>query len=491
MTLYIRLIIKPLAVACILIIVSACTGIRQSEVSRAGLSSTRVNAWLTTGDKSKLLKHEIGPNFTYAALKNAAVIDVDPTIRYQTMVGFGASITDSSAWLLQNKLNAQQRHELMKELFGRETNGVGFDFVRLTIGASDFSLRHYSLNDIPKGETDFELKSFNLNSMQPDVIPTMREALAINSGLHVMASPWSAPAWMKSTGNLIKGTLKPEAYEVFSKYLIRYVDEMNKEGVPISSLTLQNEPHFEPEDYPGMRLDPKQRIKIVSDHLGPALVRRKGRMELVDWDHNWDEPQSPMTVLADSKANPYITGIGWHCYAGHVQIQASLHDSFPDKDTWFTECSGGEWKPHWHETFPWMVKHIVIGSTRGWAKGVLMWNLALDENHGPHLGGCKDCRGVVTINSKTGEITRNLEYYALAHASKFVRPGAKRIASTAAIDGLESVAFQNADDNSVVLIVCNSSSQIANFSVRQSKAAFNYSLPSESVVTFTWANEKH
>jgi glucosylceramidase len=133
-----------------------------------------------------------------------------------------------------------------------------------------------------------------------------------------------------------------------------------------------------------------------------------------------------------------------------------------------------------------MVRNLVIGATRGWARGVLLWNLALDEHHGPHLGGCKDCRGVVTIDSQTGAVTRNLEYYALAHASRFVRPGAQRIASTAAADGVETVAFRNADDGSIVLVACNSSAEDRQLAVSQSGQSFAPRLPRQSIATYTW-----
>jgi glucosylceramidase len=209
-------------------------------------------------------------------------------------------------------------------------------------------------------------------------------------------------------------------------------------------------------------------------------------VQIFDWDHNWDEPQSPLSVLADPVARPHVAGVAWHCYAGNVQAQTAVHDAYPDKDAWFTECSGGEWNTNWSESLPWMVRNLVIGSTRAWARGVLMWNLALDEHFGPHLGGCSNCRGVVTINSSTGEFTRNLEYYALAHASKFVRQGARRIESTAVVDTLETVAFQNVDDGSVVLIVCNSGPKERQVSIVQGGQNVLTVMPRESVATFVW-----
>jgi glucosylceramidase len=291
---------------------------------------------------------------------------------------------------------------------------------------------------------------------------------------------------MKTGDSLIQGALRHDRYEAFSRYLVRYVDVMAAEGVPIFALTLQNEPHFEPQDYPGMRLDPEARAALIGRHLGPLLKQRGLKTQLIEWDHNWDVPQAPLAVLADAQARPYVDGVGWHCYAGEVEVQARVHDAFPDKDAWFTECSGGEWKPHWPETLPWLMRNIVIGSTRGWARGVLMWNLALDENHGPHRGGCDDCRGVVTIDATSGAVTRNMEYYVLGHASRFVRPGAQRIASTPVSQGVESVAFRNADDGSLVLLVCNAAAEPRELSVAQSGRRFRTTLPRESVATFVW-----
>jgi glucosylceramidase len=311
-------------------------------------------------------------------------------------------------------------------------------------------------------------------------------AKTINPKLKVMASPWSAPAWMKSTDSLIKGTLRPDAYPVFARYLDKFADALAQEGVPLYALTLQNEPHFEPNDYPGMRLDPAARAKLIGDHVGPLFAKRAQRVRILDWDHNWDEPQSPLQVLADPKARPYVDGVAWHCYSGDPSAQTRVHDAYPDKETYFTECSGGEGNAVWQETLPWDMHNLIIGATRGWAKSVLIWNLALDENYGPHLGGCPDCRGVVTINSKTGEVTRNLDYYALAHASRFVRQGAHRIDSSSGTDGVESVAFQNADDNSIALIVLNSAKATRHFSVSFDGKTFEHTMPGASVATFVW-----
>jgi glucosylceramidase len=456
-------------------------------------SASTVQAWVTTGDQTRLLARDADARFSDAMVKMAAdtpVIVIDPSTRYQQIAGFGAAITDASAWLIQQRMTAPQREALLRELFGRAEvkgagQGIGLSFTRLTIGASDFSRSHYSFDDMPAGQSDPELRHFSIDAQRDTVLPAVKAALAINPQLKVMASPWSAPGWMKSNDSLVQGSLKPEAFDAFARYLNRYVDAMKQEGVSISALTLQNEPHFEPKDYPGMRVDPAKRAAFIGGHLGPLLARANPGTAIFDWDHNWDEPDSPAAVLADRQAAPYVSGIAWHCYAGNVGVQATLHDKFPDKDTWFTECSGGRWSPDWAKNLQFFTKTMVIDTTRGWAKGVLLWNLALDENDNPHLGGCKDCRGVVTIDSKSGAVTRNVEYYALAHASRFVLPGAYRIASSEEEQGLANVAFRN-PDASMAVVVANGAAQARTFVVKVGKQSFRYTLPASSVASFTW-----
>lgn len=439
-----------------------------------------VKVWQTNADQSKLLAQQ--PDIAFSKSASDTVITVDPKQRFQTMVGFGAAMTDASADLIRNHMSASQRDALMDDLFGKK--GLDFSFMRLTIGASDFSSAHYSYDDMPAGQSDPDMAHFSIHAAKTDVIPAVKQALAINPKLTIMASPWSAPGWMKTTDSLIQGSLKPEAYPYFANYLSRYIKAVQAEGVPISLLTLQNEPGFEPDTYPGMRVEPSSRTAFIGGYLGPKFKAEGLRTQILDYDHNWDTPSSPMTVMADAQANPYVAGVAWHCYAGDVAAQGAVHDAYPDKDTYFTECSGGEWAPEFDKTFAWTVKNLIIGSTRHWSKGVLMWNLALDENFGPRKGGCSDCRGIVTINSKTGEVQKNIEYYAFGHASKFVKVGAVRVASNE-MDGLSNVAFRN-HDGSLVLIVLNTRAQPSTFSVKAGGKAFSYALPAGAVASFVW-----
>jgi glucosylceramidase len=449
----------------------------------AAKPAPQVELWLTRADGSALLQPQPAVPLVRGPA-NGATITVDPAQRYQQMVGFGAAITDASAWLIQHKLTPAQRAALLRELFG-PAPGIGLSFTRLTIGASDFSRTHYSYDDMPKGQTDPGLAHFSIAPAKADVLPTVRAARQVNPRLAVMVSPWSAPGWMKTSDSLIQGTLREAAYAPFAAYLRRTVQGFAAEAGPIDYLSIQNEPDFEPDSYPGMRLSAAQRARVIGGFVGPEFARAGLKTRILDWDHNWDKPEHPLGVLADPVASRYVSGIAWHCYAGDVDAQSKVRDAHPDKDVFFTECSGGNWSGNWADSWSWTLRTLVMGSPRNWARGVLLWNLALDEKYGPHLGGCGDCRGVVTIDSETGRISRNPEYYALAQASRFVRPGAWRIAATNEPGGVETVAYAN-PDGSRVLLAFNAGKVARDLTVAADGSHFAYRLAASAAVTFRW-----
>jgi glucosylceramidase len=441
--------------------------------------------WITTGDQSRLLSSEPDLPIRSTPDTTRVVIHVDEGKKYQEMVGFGAAMTDASAWLINNKLGTQ-RDAIMHELFG-PTPGIGLSFMRTPMGASDFSSQHYSYDDMPSGQSDATLAHFSIDADRTDKLPLLKQALAINPQLKLVGSPWSPPGWMKTTGSLTKGTLRPDAYDPFANYFRRFIEAYSAAGVPIVAVTMQNEPAFEPADYPGMRLDPQARAEVIGTHVGPLFASAGISALILDWDHNWDQPNQPLTILADSVARRYVSGVAWHCYAGDVGVQEAVHAAHPDKDVYFTECSGGAWAPVFADNLKWTVGTLLINSVRNRAKGVALWNLALDENGGPHLGGCGNCRGVITINSVSGLVTRNVEYYALAHASRFARPGASRIASSTDVGGLKSVAFKNADDGSKVLIVLNTAAADVPFAIDAGGGRnMRYVIRGGAVATIRW-----
>ena len=443
-----------------------------------------VEVWLSTADRRLKLTRQPDIEMSMrGAVSTDVVIDVHNT--YQTIVGFGAAMTDSSAWLLENKLNALQRFILLHELYGPPP-GLNFNMMRLTIGASDFSLKPYSLDDVPVGQVDPQLSHFNVTPNAHDVIPAVREVLTINPGLRIIASSWSAPGWMKSSGSLIGGELLAQYESAFADYLVKYLDAYRSYGIPIFALTLQNEPAYIPITYPGMGMPADTRARIIAQELGPKLANRKPKIRILEWDHNWSHPEEPLSVLADANAAPYIDGVAWHCYEGSPLAQGRVHRAYPQKDTYISECSGGDWASAANGELLWFSRDLLISGLRHWARGVVYWNLALDENHGPHYGGCALCKGVLTIDSKTGAVSRNDEYYAFAHFSRFVLPGAVRIGSTDTDKGIYNVAFQNAADGSIVLVMVNGNTDARHISVAQDQTRFDYTMPPQSVATFVW-----
>jgi glucosylceramidase len=447
-----------------------------------------VELWLSTADRRLRLVQQ--PDVALSAPDSSpADVVIDISKKYQSIVGFGAALTDSSAWLLQNKLNYRQRSALLNELFGPPPN-LNLNMTRLTIGASDFSLRQYTLDDLPFGQTDPQLLHFNVASNLRDVIPTVREALSVNPQLRVIASPWSAPAWMKTSTNLMGGELLPQFESTYATYLVKYLDTYRGYGIPIFAMTLQNEPGFVPLTYPSTELPASTRARIIAQYLGPALANRKPKTLILGWDHNWDEPEQPTSVLSDPDAARYVDAIAWHCYRGIASAQSQVHRAFPRKDAYITECSGGDWEASKNGELMWFARDLLLAGLRHWARGVVYWNLALDEQHGPHFGGCDACKGIVLIDSRTGEVSRNDEYYAFAHFSRFVLPGAVRVGSSDPDKGIANVAFQNASEGSVVLVMVNSKTDARRVSVVQGQTRFQYTLPPQSVATFVWDPEQ-
>jgi glucosylceramidase len=439
--------------------------------------------WVTSGDESQKLAPQALPAAAGPA-KGDEAVTIDTSRHFQKMHGFGAAITDASALLL-SEMPEEKRKSIMAELFGRANNGLGLSFTRLTVGASDFSTSDYSYDDTPGNTPDPELRHFSIEPAKKYVLPRTREALAINPDLLVMISPWSAPAWMKTTRSLIKGELVPQYYQPFADYLARTVEAFGREGVPVSMITIQNEPDFEPDDYPGMRVNSPDRAVIIGKYVGPTFRARGLKTQILDYDHNWDNPEMPLTVLNDLVARQYVSGVAWHCYEGDVPAQTPVHDAYPDKDAWLTECSGGEWSPKYAEVLGWMTDKLIIGASNNWSRGTLLWNLALDPKHGPHTGGCTDCRGVVTIDPTTGAVTRNVEYYVLGHASRFVLPGAYRVATATRGDQVEAAGFVNPDGSRVAILHRKSGN--GPLTIGLDGELYSVALTAGSVATLRWS----
>ncbi|GAA4187645.1 glucosylceramidase [Streptosporangium oxazolinicum] len=460
-----------------------------------------VTAWLTTGDQANLLADRtdlVGPSDAASP-----TIAVDPSRRFQTVEGFGASITDSSAHLIA-KLPGRDRRTLMRELFEPRT-GLGLSYLRQPIGSSDFVAgEHYTYNDLPAGRTDYQMRHFSIDRDRKEIIPLLREARALNPNLKIMASPWSPPAWMKTSGSLVGGRLKDDerVYRAYAKYLATFVGAYARAGVRIDAITLQNEPQNRtPDGYPGMDLRHDEAIRLIP-LVGRELRAAGLSTELLGYDHNWslhpndggpaDDPANPdyaESLLDDPTARRWLAGTAFHCYSGDPERQSRLHDLYPDKDIYFTECSPNQSSDPtttFSDTLHWQTRQVTVWGMRHWAKTAIGWNLALDPSGGPHNGGCATCFGTVTIDPESGEVTPTAHYYVAGHGSKFLRPGAVRVDSTAYAGSVTGVAFRNPDGN-IVLIAVNDDwgAGEQRFNVTLGARSFSYTLPAGAVATFT------
>jgi len=456
-----------------------------SDVAHAqtGKPAAEIKVYQSSEEKHESLAEK--PALTFRTDRVPALtIFVDDATRYQEIDGFGASVTESSAYLLKRKLGDAQRTDALRMLFDRQ-KGIGLSMLRQPMGASDFALGAYSYDEVPEGETDPDLKRFSIDHDRADILPVLKEILAINPKIKVIGSPWSAPGWMKTSGAMIQGSLLPSAYDAYAKYFVKYVQAYQAEGIPIFALTMQNEPLHVPHDYPGLGMMAREQTAFLRDHLGPAIQKAGLNSKILIFDHNWDLIDYPIAVLNDSNAAHFAGGVATHCYGGSATAQDELHQRFPDKEIWMTECSGGDWQKG--KVLQQQVQ-LVINVTRHWAKSVILWNLALNQNHEPYLGGCTTCRGEMVVDESTSpvQVKTTADYTALGHASKFVEPGARRIESNTFGPGsLEDVAFQN-PDGSIVLLVLNSSEGPMQFNIGWRGRFAQYKLGGGEAATFVW-----
>ncbi len=448
------------------------------------VTPNQVDVWITSYDEVSLLEQQKPlPITANAGSSDGVKIAVDAGIEFQEIDGFGASLTDSSAWLMAKKLKPEVREKVLQKLFNPKT-GIGLSVLRQPMGASDFALKSYTYNDLAAGQMDVSLEKFSINHDKLYIIPILKRILEINPNLKIMGTPWSPPAWMKTTNSLIKGRLKPGGYDWLALYFLKYIQAYKGMGVPIYAITLQNEPNFEPEKYPGMYMSALDQIEVVK-RLGPMLRATNLETKIIIWDHNWDKPEFPITVLNDATAREFVAGSAFHCYGGNVSAQLVVQAAHPDKEMYFTECSGGEWSRTFRTNLQSIAQNNIIGPMRNWSRTTVLWNLALDEKSGPQNGGCNNCRGVIKINQASGQVDYNVEFYALGQASKFVQPGSRRIASESSDGTVQTVAFTNTD-GSRVLVAANAVLNDQQITVTDGSSSFTFKLPGNGVTTFIW-----
>lgn len=452
-----------------------------------GLPAQTVRSFQTTSDLSSTLAPQPELTFSRSSRSAPITIAVDDTERYQTMDGFGASMTDGAAWLIHDRLSPRTSRKVMTQLFDPK-QGIGLSFLRQPIGSTDLSRSHFSFDDVPTGQQDPKLLHFSDAHDDEAIFPLVRDALKLNPSITVLATPWSPPAWMKTKQTMDGGQLRDDAMPAYAEYLVKSVQAFKAAGIPVKYLTVQNEPLHDTTDFPGTYLPAAQAGKLIGQYLGPDLERAKLSTRVLAYDHNWDHPEYPLSLLSDPSVARYVAGSALHCYGGEPSAQTAIHNRFPDKGVWMTECSGGSWQK---ESPMLTTTHLLIDSTRNWAKSVVLWGIALDTDHNPHDGGCGTCRGLVTVDLKQSPATVAYtgDYYALGHASRFVLPGATRIGSSSpGRQSLESVAFENTD-GSIALLVLNNLPDQQKFDITWHGHTLQASLPAGALATYVWSTK--
>jgi glucosylceramidase len=436
--------------------------------------------WLTKGDRSILLqKQNVALNFTNTNNGNAT-IEVDENQVYQTIDGFGYTLTGGSASLINN-LGNTEKDALIKELFSTDEGAIGVSYLRISIGASDLSANVFTYNERPNGQTDINQDNFSIAAEMTDLVPILKKILAVNPNIKILGSPWTAPTWMKTNNAYKGGSLKPEYYQSYAKYFVKYIQAMKAQGITIDAITIQNEP-LHPGNTPSMYMEAADQAIFIKSALGPAFQAASLSTKIIVYDHNADRPDYPMAILADPAANAFVDGSAFHLYGGNISALTTVHNAYPNKNVYFTEqWVGGP--GNFAEDLKWHVSTLIVGATRNWSRNVLEWNLAADPNYNPHTpdGGCTTCLGAITI---APAITRNVAYYVIAHASKFVRPGSARISSTLN-NTLANVAFKTMDGKKA-LIVMNTSTTDQTFNIKDNGKIVTTTLPAGAAGTYVW-----
>ena len=461
-----------------------------------------LQAWLTTANNSSALSAQ--PSITLGSVASGTInVHVNDSLKYQTMSGFGAAFTDSSTSLMKQLkgFSSSSYNTLLNELFST-SSGAGLSFWRLPMTSTDFNSTNTTwTDDDTAGPTSAPDQHFGLYSDETNLVqPTIKDALAINPNIQIVASPWSAPAWMKSNGSMfgstggVNGTLLSTDYQAWADYFRDWIQAYQAGGIPIFAVTGQNEPQYAPAAYPGMYwANGTDEGNWIKNYLAPTLSAAGLSTSILDWDHNWDVPNFPQDELSTASSN--LVGVAWHCYDSGTATadptnMTKVHNIDPTKGAYETECSS-DTQPS--SIIGYSTASMALLSVQNWAKSVVMWNAALDASSGPHLSGaCTNCAPLVTINPTVNgsgvvtadSVTLDNNYYQLGQLSKFVPVGATHIGSTVNAHGIVTAAFKNPNGQEV-LVATNTNSASTTFETTwNGQGSFSYTLPASATVTF-------
>ena len=451
-------------------------------VASTAQSGPDAQLWLTTVDRSSVFALQPAPLHFSDSAEALPTVTVNDMQQFQPIEGFGFAVTGGSAQLLM-RMSADKRTALLKQVFSPEGDGIGASYLRVSIGSSDMNDHVYSYDDTPAGQADPDLKKFSLAPDHADVIPVLKEILAIDPKVRILGSPWSAPAWMKTNDDVRGGELKPECYSAYAQYLVKYVKGMEAEGIPITAITVENEP-LNPKNTPSMVVFAQEEDTFVGKYLGPAFEATGIKTEIQLYDHNPDVPSYPLSILADPVAGKYAIGTAFHLYGGDSSTLTQVHTEYPNKNLYLTEQSVTQWPGASGIDIAEPISRVLIGATRNWSRNVLLWNLAADPHAGPHTnnGGCTGCFGAITLDGD--KATPNVAYYAVAHFAKFVRPGSVRIGSSE-LEQLSTAAFLT-PEGKIVLVVANTGNFPKDFAIEYHGRFVKAAMPSESAGTYVW-----
>jgi glucosylceramidase len=437
------------------------------------------------------LQQQSPVTFSSGHANSGQVITVDERTRYQQFTGGGASMTDTAGYLLGSSgaISAAARSQVMNALFS-PTSGIGLDFLRNPMGASDLARYNYSYDDMPAGQTDPSLANFSIGHDLTDILPLTKQAEQLNPNLKLMMVPWSAPAWMKDNGSFTdQGFLQSQYYAAYAQYYVKTIQAYQAQGVHVDYVSAQNEPGCcSGANYPTMAWNGSGLDYFTANDLLPAFHAAGLSTKVLALDWNWSNYASyggPAVTDATVRNDPLFGGVAWHGYdEGSAAEQSTVHNQYPAIGSFDTEHSGGTWIANQQNED----MSNIIDYTRNWGQSVVKWSLAVDQNMGPHNGGCGTCTGLITVHngdSQSGQVSYTVEYYDMGQLTKFVKPGAYRIASTAN-PAVPNVAWLN-PDGSKALVTYNETGAAQPVTVNWGGESFTYTLPARTAATFTWS----
>jgi glucosylceramidase len=382
---------------------------------------------------------------------------------------------------LIDQLPEAKKVALLHEIFGNGKEALGVSYIRISIGASDLDANVFSYDDLNKGETDSLLLKFNLSEDTLHLIPILKKVLAINSSIQIMASPWSPPTWMKTNGASMGGHLLKKYYATYANYFIKYIKAMKSHGINIKSITLQNEPEHGGNN-PSLLMDAQEQTEFLANYIGPQFKKAKINTQVILYDHNADHPNYPISVLNNTKAKSSATGTAFHLYLGHEPALSEVHNAHPDKKIYFTEQWTGA-KGDFGGDLMWHLEHIVVGTINNWSSAVIEWNLAADAKFNPHTpGGCTECKGAFTIQGDA--VSRNVSYYIIGQASKYISVGAIRVATIANLESIKTTGFILPNGKKANLVV--NTGAIQKVKIQEGDKQIVFEMPAKSASTIIW-----